>query len=149
MNAQIEPRHGSFTVASANRTLPLVRAIVTDIVGLYRDVSERKARLQSLRRGRSEPSRQPDVYREEVEQAQSDLDKDVERLQQFVDELQELGIELKDPRVGLVDFPTVMDGEAAYLCWKLGESEVEFWHTPDSGLAGRQPLPPRRTDHAV
>uniref|UniRef100_A0A7C2NZ42 DUF2203 family protein n=1 Tax=Schlesneria paludicola TaxID=360056 RepID=A0A7C2NZ42_9PLAN len=146
-----QPVHAKqFTVDAANRTLPLVKAIVADIVTLYRDVSERKDRLESLQRRRSNiPQRQDDPYLEEVEQIRQDLDKEVERLQGYVDELQGLGVELKDPVAGLVDFPATIEGRQAYLCWKLGEPQVEFWHTQDSGYSGRQPLAGLPTDHAV
>jgi hypothetical protein len=149
MTAQAAPAK-PFTVDAANRTLPLVKAIVGDIVALYREVSERKDRLESLQRRRGNaPVRQNDPYGEEVEQVRQDLDREVERLQGYVDELTGLGVELKDPNSGLVDFPAVIDGQDAYLCWKLGEPSVEFWHTLDSGFSGRQPLTARPTDHAV
>ena len=56
----------------------------------------------------------------------------------FATELVELGIELKDPNIGLIDFPTLVDGREAYLCWKLGEPEVGFWHELAAGVQGRQ-----------
>lgn len=139
-----------FTVDAANRTLPLVKAIVADIVALYRDVSDRKDRLESLQRRRADiPSRQNDPYTEEVDQVRQDLEREVERLQAYVDELQVLGVELKDPVAGLVDFPAMIDGHEAYLCWKLGEPQVEYWHTVDTGFTGRQPIAGSPTDHAV
>jgi hypothetical protein len=149
MTAQVE-RAKQFTVPSANRTLPLVRMIVSDIVELFREVSERRERLLAMQRRKgSETKRDGDLYREEVEQAERVLEQDVERLQAFVNELSVLGVELKDPSTGLVDFPTQMNGQSAYLCWKLGETEVGYWHTTDSGFAGRQPLPTRATENAV
>jgi len=149
MTAQLN-RAKPFTVDAANRTLPLVKAIVGDIVSLYRDVSERKDRLESLQRRKANiPQRKDDPYQEEVEQVRQDLDKEIERLQGFVDELQGLGVELKDPVAGLVDFPAVIDGQQAYLCWKLGEPQVEFWHSLDTGFSGRLPIVSTPTDHAV
>jgi hypothetical protein len=137
----------SFTVAAANQTLPLVRAIVQDIVVLYGDVTERKRRLAGLRK-RNPRDRGADPYREEVEQIKDELDKDVARLEGYVAELSEIGIELKDPAAGVVDFPTQMDGESAFLCWQLGETEVQFWHGAQVGVAGKQPLQPRTgNDH--
>jgi len=47
---------------------------------------------------------------------------------------------LKDLDQGLVDFPSYRDGKLIYLCWKRGESRIEFWHDLESGIAGRQPL---------
>uniref|UniRef100_A0A7C4LPL5 DUF2203 family protein n=1 Tax=Schlesneria paludicola TaxID=360056 RepID=A0A7C4LPL5_9PLAN len=149
MSAPVEHAR-QFTVASANRTLPLVRMIVADIVELYRDVRERRDRLEALNRSRRPtPQREADPYREEVEEVERQLEQDEQRIQSYVNELHDLGVELKDPVEGLVDFPTTIDGQAAYLCWKLGEVEVGYWHSLDSGFAGRQPLPVRPADHAV
>ncbi len=130
-----------FTVEQANAMLPLVRAITRDIVELANDVMERKQRLELLVKDR--PSRAADVYRDELSQTEEEIDKDVARLQGYVEELMEVGVELKGPLDGLVDFPTQIDGKPALLCWKLGEPIVGFWHDLDSGFAGRQPLTAR------
>ena len=55
-------------------------------------------------------------------------------------ELQALGVVLRDLDRGLVDYPSVRDGEEIYLCWEEGESEIGFWHDTESGYGGRQPL---------
>lgn len=54
--------------------------------------------------------------------------------------LRDLEIEVRDPEQGLIDFPGERDGELVYLCWRLGEDRVAFWHPRDTGFAGRQPL---------
>jgi len=51
-----------------------------------------------------------------------------------------MGIELKDPELGLVDFRSIREGREVYLCWQLGEEHLSFWHEIDTGFAGRQPL---------
>lgn len=131
-----------FTVSAANRTLPLVRAIVSDIVELYKDVRDRELRLQGLRRNsRRRKENSQDLYSEEVDQVQADLDKDMDRLKGFVGELDQLGVEFKDYDLGVVDFPTTINGREAFLSWKAGEVAVEHWHTVDGGFQGRQPLP--------
>ena len=128
-----------FTLAEANQRLPLVRAIVGDIVELFRDVTERRQRLVDLiERNQLGSKRVHSPYTEELEQMQADIQADVERLNGFAQELAELGIELKDPNIGLIDFPTLVDGREAYLCWKLGEPEVGFWHELTAGVQGRQ-----------
>ena len=48
--------------------------------------------------------------------------------------------ELKDPRSGLLDFPSLRDGRTVYLCWKLDEPTIGYWHPIETGFAGRQPL---------
>ena len=54
--------------------------------------------------------------------------------------LHELGVELKDPSIGLIDFRSLRDGRVVYLCWRLGEPTIAYWHDLDTGFAGRQPL---------
>ena len=60
-------------------------------------------------------------------------------------EIDAIGVEVKDIDTGLLDFPCLIDGETVLLCWKMGESRIEFWHTLDGGFAGRQPLDDRFT----
>lgn len=130
-----------FTVDEANQRLPLVRAIVGDIMRLYQDVHERKERLSRIRQLPGSASRNDEsVYGEEVRQIEDDLEKDITRLEEFADELRELGVELKDPLVGLIDFPSRMDGREVYLCWKHGEEEIAYWHELAAGFSGRQSL---------
>ncbi|HEX4142380.1 MAG TPA: DUF2203 domain-containing protein [Pirellulales bacterium] len=128
-----------FTVEQANAVLPLVRAITTDLVGLSREVIDRRQRLALLTSGRQQQSHR-DLYAEELEQIEEELEKDGERLQVYVDELRQLGVEPKSGAEGLVDFPSLMDGRVVFLCWKHGEQEVLHWHELESGFGGRQPL---------
>ena len=62
----------------------------------------------------------------------------IEQLNRYVDELQEVGVELKDYDMGLIDFPAMYHGREICLCWKAGENAVAAWHETDSGFAGRQ-----------
>lgn len=62
------------------------------------------------------------------------------RFESLVEEICSEGCHLKDLESGLIDFPTLWEGREVYLCWKLGESEVEFWHEPEAGFAGRRSL---------
>ncbi|QDT46331.1 DUF2203 domain-containing protein [Symmachiella dynata] len=132
-----------FTVEEARKTLPLVRAIVGDIVRQAKDVRERQDRLKHLHHSQVKRSQESDAdnpYREEVEQIEQELRRDEEKLQEYVDELQELGVEFKDFERGLVDFPHMMDGRVVYLCWHLGEEELAYWHEVDAGFSGRHSL---------
>ena len=58
-----------------------------------------------------------------------------------VQELEKLGVQVKDLDRGLLDFPALRDGEEVLLCWQVGEDEVAFWHGLEEGFAGRKPLP--------
>lgn len=127
-----------FTLEEANAALPLVKAIARDLAELSREVLERRERL-ALLRGRR-PSDEQNPYAEELAQIEDELAEDGKRLEEFVEELRELGVEPKNALEGLVDFPARLEGRIVYLCWKLGEPEVLFWHDIEAGFAGRQPL---------
>jgi hypothetical protein len=61
-------------------------------------------------------------------------------VRRLLEALQESGIVLRDIDRGLLDFPAVIDGGEVYLCWELGEDEVDYWHELDAGYGGRRPL---------
>lgn len=127
-----------FTIEQANATLPLVRAITSDLARLAREVMERRHRLALLTAGRDMKARDP--YSEELAQIEAELEKDAIRLQGYVDELRELGVEPKGAMEGLVDFPALLEGRVVLLCWRLGEPEVLHWHELEGGFSGRQSL---------
>lgn len=64
----------------------------------------------------------------------------LEQINDRLQKIQELGVLVKDVEMGLCDFPHLHEGRVVYLCWKLGEPEVRWWHEVHSGYAGRQPL---------
>ena len=129
-----------FTVEEANSTLPLVKLIVRDIVELYADVRDRRDRLSAISNNEYSNAERDDVYSEELEEVEASIYKDIERLKAFIAELTELGIELKDPEAGLIDFHSLQEGREIFLCWKLGEEEISHWHELDAGFEGRQSL---------
>ncbi len=63
-----------------------------------------------------------------------------ERLVALVNQIQETGVLVKDLDIGLIDFPSLLEGEEIYLCWKLGEDRIAFWHGTDEGFTGRKPI---------
>lgn len=67
----------------------------------------------------------------------------VQNLKSALDQILETGCIIKDLDVGLLDFPSMIDNEEVYLCWKLGEDRIRFYHRQDEGFAGRKPLDPR------
>jgi len=127
-----------FTVEQANAALPLVRSITADLVQLSREVIERRERLALLSAGRSATAADP--YSEELTQIEEELEKDSIQLQEYVEELRALGVEPKSGPEGLIDFPSMMDDRLVFLCWKLGEGELMFWHELEAGYRGRQSL---------
>jgi hypothetical protein len=127
-----------FTVAEANALLDTVRPLVERMVELRGEVRVQLERRQELAEitksnGGGFNPRLPAEIDEALQQAASDLSARVE-------ELTELGVQVKDIDTGLIDFPSFRDGEEILLCWRLGEDEIAWWHTVDGGFAGRQPL---------
>jgi hypothetical protein len=116
-----------FSVDDANRTLPLVSRIVSDIAAQHERWRNRIDAYES-----SVPPQSREIERE-VQQLAAEI-------QGYVQELLNLGIEVKDLQSGLIDFPAERDRRPIYLCWKLGEPSVQHWHEIESGYAGRQPL---------
>jgi hypothetical protein len=133
------PERRSFTPEQANRTLPLVRRIVTDIVEQFDRWREAVGALEL--ESATHTVAIPNPRAEELEREIAGMAREIERFRQ---ELTALGVEFKDPEMGLVDFPSERDGRTVYLCWRLGEQEVDYWHELTAGYAGRQPL-----DHRV
>jgi hypothetical protein len=64
-------------------------------------------------------------------------------IQTALEKIHATGCVVKDLEVGLLDFPARINGEAVYLCWRLGEDRIRFYHAQDEGFAGRKPIDPR------
>ena len=70
----------------------------------------------------------------------AEMSRVMKKLEGEVQKLEEMGCVLRDISTGLVDFPAVRLGERVWLCWKLGEEHVGFWHTRHEGFGGRKPV---------
>lgn len=117
-----------FTLAQANSTLPLVKRIVADVVRLTAEAAALRKQIEHT----TDVKKQAEYQRE--------LDERSTRMSQVVEELTVIGVELKDPTVGLIDFIGRHQGRDVYLCWKLGEESITHWHDLQAGFAGRQPI---------
>jgi len=129
-----------FTVEEANRTLPLVRRIMADIVEENERLQELLPALKETRaRVRRHPAALPQLehLRQEVAGISA-------RLEDYLAELRQVGCVFKGPQ-GLVDFYSMRDGKPVFLCWRFGEDEIRFWHELDGGFAGRVELEPAAT----
>jgi len=129
----------TYTVEEANNELPRVRRIVAQIAELSALVPEledqaRIAEYESKRAGAGEEDR------DRHQQARDAVGGAELELLKAVASLNGMGIQLKGPLEGLIDFPSYRDGELVELCWKLGEEKVEHWHHVGEGFAGRKRL---------
>jgi len=126
--------HTLYTPEEANAALPLVRAIVADVVDLERRVDAATRAYNDLKARIEKPQT-------ELNDARRELGELVEQRDHCESELEDLGVRLGDAARGICDFPAELDGAPVYLCWELGEARVEYFHARDEGFAGRQPLP--------
>ncbi len=74
-------------------------------------------------------------------------DSSAAHLKSVIESIQSHGCLVKDAEAGLVDFPTLYNGEEVYLCWKLGERGIGHWHRVEEGFAGRKPIDREFLDH--
>lgn len=128
-----------FTPDEANAVLEQVRPLVERMVERRREhvaALERQEELEGHIRGNG-----GGIPPAELAEAAAEVERLERELARVVDEVVELGVQVKDLDEGLIDFPALRRGETVLLCWKLGEPEIGYWHTLDGGFAGRRPLP--------
>jgi hypothetical protein len=128
-----------FTPTEANELLAEVRPLVESLVehrqGM-RLAAERRARLTARIAGNG-----GDLDPQEPGELDEQFQHETQAVKQAAEQLERLGVLVKDLDTGLVDFPALHEGEEVLLCWQLGEDEVAHWHGVDEGFAGRKPLP--------
>ena len=126
-----------FTLSEANRTLPLVRRIVNDITSLYPRWRELVYRYEyaaaQSRPEHGESAEQLELHRQ--------IELVAREINEFLEELEQIGCIFKGFEQGLVDFYTMLDGREVFWCWKVGEERIEHWHELEDGFEGRQPVP--------
>jgi len=131
----------TFTVSEANALLPAVIPKIEQLQGLQRSIVQTNQQLDELvaklAAGNGYPLTAIKDRIRELTQHQLQL---IEAFQSALQSLGEMGCQLKDLQEGLVDFYGIQRGELVFLCWKLGEDRIRFWHTLEDGFAGRQPL---------
>jgi hypothetical protein len=118
-----------FTLAQANRSLVLVRRIVCEVVREYSRLLELEEMIDSAGQAGSE---------HQLDSARKSLVASVDTLQTCLDELEQIGVELRDFSRGIVDFQHEYQGRVVSLCWLLGEDEILYWHEHGAGFACRQ-----------
>lgn len=118
----------TYTVAEANALLPYLAPALVELRERYEEAVKIRAMVVSaaVTNGWSD---QKEAW-----------SRTLSRVDELIARLGEWEVELRDVATGLVDFPAIIEGREAYLCWRLGEPEVGHWHFAGDGFAGRQPL---------
>lgn len=123
------PRY--FTVEEAHAALATIRPLVEQIADIREEILKNK------------PQAWPVIEKAAGNggsRAASQMAQSFERLDKLVHQILDMGVLVKDINTGLLDFPALRNGQEVYLCWQLGEDQIEFWHEIDDGFSGRQPL---------
>lgn len=131
------PRY--FRIEEAEGLLPRVEQELRNAIALRADYQKADDQLnEALRRiamlGGST------VDREQILSIRSVRETSAGRLKEIFETIQEIGCEVKDLDIGLIDFLTLYNGEEVYLCWKLGEQGITHWHGLQEGFSGRKPI---------
>lgn len=123
--------HVLYTREQADQVLPLVRAVVEDQRDVYLRVRRNLSAFRTI---------------EELDEISGDhrlpraMREDLAEMRNYLLELEELGVKVEDPELGLVTMRGLHRGEVVNLCWKLGEDRVRFWFPKDGDYAARRPL---------
>jgi hypothetical protein len=128
-----------FTPEEANALLDEVRPLAEALVAHRRTMAvtaTRQARLVQRIAGNG-----GDFDPQEPRTLEEEFRREDQAVIRCVEELQRLGVLVKDLDRGLVDFPALRGDEEVLLCWQVGEDEVAHWHGVEEGFAGRKPLP--------
>ena len=137
----LQPPLKLFTVDSANRLLPAVRARLTELRETHRSILALQGRVDIEELAGSDPEgRLSDAARAAIAALNESLIGAMQTFDDQIGEFHSLGCELKDLDRGLVDFYTIRDGALAYLCWEDGEDDIRFWHPLEGGYGARQEL---------
>ncbi|MDQ6771617.1 MAG: DUF2203 domain-containing protein [Candidatus Dormibacteraeota bacterium] len=129
----------TYDVEEANRVLPDVRRLTAQISELSMQLPELQDQVRIAEYRMKRPGAEA-VEADRFEKAAAALRGSEDDLTAALGGLGRLGVSLKDPRAGLVDFFSERDGELVELCWRLGEPLVAHWHRIGEGFAGRRPV---------
>jgi hypothetical protein len=132
----------TFTLDEAQAMLPLVEKLLNRALDSKRAAENIDRELTDLaRRIHMAGGMMVDVAK--VAAQRLEMQTQIQRARETLQELDEIGIQIKDLDTGLLDFPCRMEEEIVLLCWKSGEAAIEHWHTVESGFKGRQPIDDR------
>jgi hypothetical protein len=119
-----------YTRAQARQLLPQITEWLRQLQDLNESINKRENRMSGAINGGA------DLGGETV----TSWIKELADYQELMHEFQSRRIQVKDLDRGLIDFPAIIGGKEVFLCWELGEEDIEYWHDLDSGYIGREPL---------
>jgi len=126
--APVQRMRHFFTLDEANNALVLVRRIVADVVGHYGKLIEVHETVEALETA---------GLFGQIEHAREELVLTADKIRVCLEELEDVGVELCDWELGIIDFPAMMDRREVRFCWRAGEPRVTHWHELESCHLGR------------
>lgn len=132
----------TFTLDEAQTLVPVLQSLLKNAMDSKKVAEDIAEELQNLSQ-RIFMNGGTLVRIAEVAKRRAQHDKAVQQVKDTLAEIDSIGVQVKDLDTGLLDFPCRLGEEIVLLCWKMGETEIQYWHTLDSGFAGRQVLDER------
>jgi hypothetical protein len=132
----------TFTLDEAQSLLPVLESLLKRAIEGKESAEEVGVGLSELAR-RIYLSGGMRVDSEKVAKQRAEMEGHLLRVRESIAEIDSIGVQVKDLEAGLLDFPCRLDDEVVLLCWRMGETAIEHWHTVEQGFQGRQPVDER------
>ena len=132
----------TFTIDEAQSLLPLLESLLKRAIEGKRAAQEIEAQIAELGR-RIYLAGGMRVNVAEVGRQRTEMEDHLQRVRESIAEIDSIGVQVKDVETGLLDFPCRVDDQVVLLCWRMGETAIEHWHTVEDGFRGRKPLDDR------
>ena len=132
----------TFTIDEAQSLLPLLEALLKRAIDGKQAAEKIELNLSELAR-RIYLSGGMKVDPASVIKQRGELEEQMKQVRETISEIDEIGVQVKDIDSGLLDFPCRLDDQVVLLCWRMGETSIEHWHTMEAGFNGRQPVDDR------
>jgi hypothetical protein len=132
----------TFTIDEAQSLLPVLESLLKRAIESKQVAEQIESALSDLaRRIYLSGGMKVDVGK--VTKQRAEIENHLKLVRESIAEIDSIGVQVKDIDAGLLDFPCNLDGQVVLLCWRMGETSIEHWHTMESGFQGRQPLDER------
>ena len=132
----------TFTLEEEQSLLPVMESLLKRALEGKQAAEQVEADLSELAR-RIYVSGGMTVDVGKVAKQRAEMESHMQRVKESIAEIDSIGVQVKDIESGLLDFPCRLDDQVVLLCWRMGETSIEHWHTVESGFQGRQPLDER------
>jgi hypothetical protein len=132
----------TFTLEEAQDLLPVLESLLRQSIEGKKQIESIDAEFQALSH-RIFLNGGTSVNVLHFARRKAEREKTFQRIKDAMDEIDAMGVQVKDLDIGLLDFPCEVDGATVLLCWKLGEKAITHWHGVSEGFAGRKPIDAR------